>query len=130
MNCNKYKFDYAKHILIKNIISPLYKTYTEYDENFQGIKVERCHKCYVEGYVGLSIPFRINDLEVPEIKCTLFRMGLTEIPSKEVEIMNKLNELDGEYYCDWCQDEQIQEDIDNENTSLDKLISGYSEHDV
>ncbi len=127
MNCDKYAFDYQKHIVIKGIIGTYYRYYSEYKDNFQGVSKNRCTRCQVEGYESLTVPFYFKDLSTEEVKCTLFRMGFKEIPSKELDVLTKLTKENDEYFCEECQDELLQEEI-NEINEIEASEKEHSEN--
>ena len=92
INCNEYPFDYNKHILLKEILTPTFKFFIEDEKHgvFQGVELDRCENCLVSGYLSFSMPFRFDDISKEEIQCTLLRMGVLEIPINDMEINPKL----------------------------------------
>ena len=110
--CDKYPFDYNKHIIIKTLMTPQYRHFAEFEGTFQGMEVQRCTKCMVEGYAKLSHPFYFKDLSTEVVKCTLLRMGLKEVTNATVNIMPKMFFEEGDFLCESCEDELIQEELD------------------
>ena len=108
--CEKYPFDYWKHIVVKNIIGTDYRFYTEYGELFQGIDIDRCGECMVEGFVSLSLPFRFDDIDSEELNCTLKAMGLKRIEHNDFELIPELIATESEFLCDHCNEDVIQLD--------------------
>ena len=108
MTCKDYPFDYWKHIVVKNIIGTEYRFYTEYSGLFQGIDVDRCDVCMVEGFISLSVPFRFDDMDKHELNCTLLGMGLRKINHVDVELMPELISHESGFMCDHCGEDVIQ----------------------
>lgn len=112
-DCTQYPFDYWKHIVVKNIITPRYRWFTEFFDLFQAVEVVRCDRCMVEGYSNLSLPFKFDDMTSGELHCTLKRMGLKELEYTDIEIMPTIDELDDiGNYCEHCF-EIVEEEIEN-----------------
>ena len=122
-NCDKYPFDYNKHIIIKTIITPAFRQYTEFEDMFQGISTCVCDKCFVTGFEGVSMPFKFEDLSQDEIRCTLNRMGLKKLDIADVDIMPQIMEHEGENLCLTCKEEV-------ENEAMADLYEELEEIDV
>ena len=116
MTCKDYPFDYWKHIVVKNIIGTDYRYFTEYSKVFQGIDIDRCGECMVEGFISLSLPFRFDDMNEHELNCTLLSMGLKKIDYTELELMPELVATDSEFLCPHCSEDviQLEEDMYDE----------------
>ena len=121
MNCDDYPFDYNKHIFLKNIITPYYRSYVEFKGMIQGVSVNRCTNCMVEGYNSVTIPYIFEAISINEAKCTLHRMGLNELLLTDLKVMPKLNEDSGDFYCEACEEEITQ--IEESNEAIDELKS-------
>jgi len=97
--CDKYPFDYSKHILLKRITQN-FRLFSEIGVGvFVGLKLNRCENCLTQGITELGIPFKFSNINNEEIKCTLFRMGLKETPYKNLKIMEKVNEYEEIGFC-------------------------------
>ena len=102
MNCTKYPFDYWKRIVIKDIIGTDYRFFANYKEVFQGVDLNRCDDCMVEGYVSVSIPFNMADMTTEELHCTLLSMGLKEMSFTDLELMSELITTEDGFLCEHC----------------------------
>ena len=113
VNCDKYPFDYNKHIIIKNILTSTYKHFVGLPEMslFQGIEIARCENCLVQGYPSFSMPFQFEEITFDEVHCTLIRMGLKEITMDEMDIMPILDITDDGVCCKECL-EALEDTID------------------
>ena len=113
-NCDKFPFDYTKHITLKAIVTSEFRHFTQNGEIFQGISVTRCDKCLIQGYEALSIPFKFDNISNKEINCTLKRMGLYELTTSEALILTELEHTESGALCESCLEIlEYEETLDN-----------------
>ena len=102
IDCDKFPFDYNKHITLKNVVSSEYRYFVRSNNVFQGISVHRCDHCLVEGFNSFTIPFQFETSSPDEIHCTLKRMGLIEISPIEASILPELENIESGLLCGTC----------------------------
>jgi len=104
MDCTEYKFDYWKRIVIKDIIGAEYRWYVNVEDVFQGVDINRCDDCLVEGYVSISIVFNMQDMSTHELDCTLQSMGLKKLNFTDLDLMGELITTESGFLCEHCND--------------------------
>ena len=120
-NYEKFPFDYSKHIIIKRIISPYYRHYTETADLFQGVSLCRCDQCMIQGQDSFSRPFKFDEVSTEEIDCILKRMGLVKIIYADVILLTEVQEVDGEHYCLECQENLDNLEVIDEELTTNKI---------
>ena len=120
-NCDKYPFDYNKHIVIKTIMTPRYRKYTEFEQMFQGVSTYTCDNCMVGGFDSVSMPFKFEDLKLEEIRCTLMRMGIKRLDIKDVDIMHYIQEHSGQMLCGECHKEKEDKELADSYAELEVI---------
>ena len=117
MECTEYKFDYWKHITLKQLIGVSCNQFAERDDQFTGLYIEHCVECYTESVVEYTVPFKMIDMSTEEVRCTLKRMGLYEMEFDDMEKLPYIEWVGSDEkmkpYCEYCY-EKVNEEI-NEN---------------